>query len=144
MGKDRTSMFTKTSVEVKYKKEVYVFNALKSLDLSTRNLKDMIDEHTREYYLWRALRDRVRAELRRKKLEYEVQYNSKFFEASMQFTNNGITPSKQMIMGFIETSIVFPPMRVKIYKLEESLDKLDSVVYALEHRKQMLYLASQV
>jgi len=141
---DRTSMFKRESVEVVYKNRVYVFDALKSLNLSLENLNGMIEEHTEEYYLWRVLRDKVKAELRRKKMEYEVSYNSKFFEASMQLTNNGIMPSKQMIMGFIETSTVFPPMRAKIRRLEEIMDKLDSVVYALEHRKQMLYLASQV
>jgi len=141
---DRTSMFKQSSVEVVYKKQVYVFDALKSLNLSVKNLNDMIDTHTEEYYLWRTLRDKVRAELRLKKMTYEVAYNSKFFEASMQLTNNGIMPSKQMIMGFIETSTEFPSMRIKIRKLEGIIDKLDSVVYALEHRKQMLYLASQV
>lgn len=141
---DRTSMFKQTQVEVTYKKRVYVFDAIESLRLSMDTLKDMIDEHTEEYYLWRTLRDKVKAELRQKKMVYEIEYNSKFFEATLQFKNNDIMPSKQMIMGYIETSTVLPPLREKIRKLEGILDKLDSVVYALDHRKQMLYLASQV
>lgn len=122
------------------KDELYEFDAEDSLDFNKRDLKILVEEHTQEYYLWRTLRDKVRRKLRKLKILYESAYDTKFYNASIFHESSNYTVSKQLIHGFMENDDDLKKSRDRIAKLEGELDKLDTIIYVLEHRKQMLWL----
>jgi len=144
--KDKTSVFKMSSVSVKVDGVVYTFEASVSLDLRSADFDAILHTHAEEYYFWRNLRDRVKKKLRSLRFEYEVVYSEDYFRHFSVAENSYNFVSNKVIEGLMTVSNNqdIAKLAHKIRLAEDKLDKLNSIVYALEHRKAMISLISNM
>jgi len=137
--KKKTNLFDVTEVIIKLLGETYVFDVKDSLDLQGADIEALLKNHSEEYHKWRMVRDKIKALLRKKRFAYDCDYGDSFFTAYMQLSRSSQV-NKSLIDGYLIGKAKFVKMQKEIQYLEDRLDKLDTIIYSLEHRKHMIHL----
>jgi len=147
MSKNKTAVFQKSVVSVKIGGKTHVFDAQKSLPVIGNNFEDTLRRHSDEYYYWREKRDKIKKKLRSLKFQHETLYTELYWksfnvaEKEYNFVSGKVIEGLMRLFSEFET---LTNLKSKLMRLEDELDKLESIVCAIEHRKTMLNLLVQL